>query len=70
MELRRKKKKVLKERKSLQEKMRLKMVIPGDTGPGLLENSLFGLTQIKTAEVLITLHIRKKSVKFLKFIQF
>jgi len=54
MELRRKKKKVLKERKSLQEKMRLKMVIPGDTGPGLLENSLFGLTQIKTAEDLET----------------
>merc|ERR1712136_387583 len=44
------KKKVLKDRKSLQEKMRLKMVIPGDSGPGLLENSLFGLTQIKTAE--------------------
>ena len=51
MDLRRKKKKVLKERKSLQEKMRLKMIIPGDTGPGLLENSLFGLNQIKTAEV-------------------
>lgn len=55
MELKRKKKKVLKDRKSLQEKMRLKMVIPGDSGPGLLENSLFGLTQIKTAEVLAIL---------------
>lgn len=41
---------MLKERRSLQEKMKLKMVIPGDSGPGLIESrTLFGLGQIKTA---------------------
>ena len=49
-EEKRKKKKLLKERRNLQEKMKLKMVIPGDSGPGLIETkSLFGLGQIKTS---------------------
>ena len=40
---------MLKDRRTLQEKMRLKMVIPGDSGPGLLETkTLFALTQIKS----------------------
>lgn len=48
-EAKRLKKKMLKDRRNLQEKMKLKMVIPGDSGPGLLETkTLFSLTQIKS----------------------
>lgn len=51
-EAKRKKKKILKERKTLQEKMKLKMVIAGDSGPGLQEQvPLFNLTQIKSDQV-------------------
>ena len=49
-ELKRKKKKILKERRTLQEKMRLKMVLPGDSGPGILEKSLFNLSQIQSGQ--------------------
>lgn len=48
----RKRKKLLKERRSLQEKMKLKMVIPGDSGPSQIENkNLFSLDQIKSVQV-------------------
>lgn len=51
-EAKRKKKKVLKERRNLQEKMKLKMVIPGDSGPGTIETkNLFALNQITSSEV-------------------
>ena len=50
----RKKKKLMNERRKLQEKMRLKMVIPGDGGPSVLEaKPLFALGQIKTDQVSI-----------------
>lgn len=50
-EAKRKKKKLTKERKNLQEKMKLKMVIPGDSGPGLVETkTLFALNQIKSSQ--------------------
>ncbi|XP_046641788.1 pre-rRNA 2'-O-ribose RNA methyltransferase FTSJ3-like [Daphnia pulicaria] len=49
----RKKKKLMNERRKLQEKMRLKMVIPGDGGPSVLEaKPLFALDQIKTDQEL------------------
>jgi hypothetical protein len=42
------------ERRKLQEKMRLKMVIPGDGGPSVLEaKPLFALDQIKTDQACI-----------------
>lgn len=45
----RKKKKLLNERRKLQEKMKLKMVLPGDSGPSVLEaKPLFALDQIKS----------------------
>lgn len=59
-EAKRKKKKVLKERRSLQEKMKLKMVIPGDSGPGTIETkNLFALDQIKSSEVHILILVVK-----------
>ena len=58
-ELKRKKKKVTKERRTLQEKMRLKMVVAGDAGPGIQEKTLFGLKQIKTAKVLTSFELRR-----------
>jgi hypothetical protein len=43
------------ERRKLQEKMRLKMVIPGDGGPTVLEaKPLFALDQIKTDQACIS----------------
>ena len=54
----RKKKKLLKERRSLQEKMKLKMVIPGDSGPSVMDATpLFTLHQIKTDQACVFLKL-------------
>nr|CAD7206547.1 unnamed protein product [Timema douglasi] len=53
-ELKRKKKRTNKERKKLQDRLNLKMVLRGDEGPRLEGEDMFALNQVTTVEALNT----------------
>ncbi|CAG2066271.1 unnamed protein product, partial [Timema podura] len=53
-ELKRKKKRTNKERKKLQDRLNLKMVLRGDEGPRLEGDDMFALNQVTTVEALNT----------------
>ena len=68
----RQKRKVQQQRQKLQEKMRLKMILPGDTREVETDMEVFSLANIKskqviTAKVTMSVHLTKCAAMFLVF---